>query len=470
MNALELRVKRAKRDGKRNSLNAILRSANERGGMSAADIATFDRLEAEINELTEAIRAGESISPEQRADVAAVSQKTSKESSMTTTLVTEVRDGAAKPGLRWYAGPDKGNVYRRDGQHSFFIDMAKLANQGASGHDEARKRLDQNTKLRADEERKLGLEQRTQPNTSNGTGGEFVPPLWLENDFIAFVRPGRVTANLFPSQPLPAGTDTINLPKILTGTATAQQIMQNSGVQETDLTTTSVASPVITIAGGQTVSLQLMEQSPLNIDSVILNDLAKAYAQNLDQLVISGTGTSGQPQGITTLSGIGTGSYTAATLYGASGIYAAIVNGIAAVNNSLYLPPDHIVMNPLTWAMMLVQTDTQDRPLILPAGNGNDAFNAFGVSNPVANAQGLVGWLGGLPVYTDPNFPSTNGEILLGRFAEGILWESDIRAEAFQQTYASNMSVYVRLYNYAAIQPGRYAQAWYLITGPAGTL
>ena len=75
--------------------------------------------------------------------------------------------------------------------------------------------------------------------------------------------------------------DSINIPVINTGTQVAAQNGQNTGVQQIDLTTSSKASPVITVAGGQTVSLQLIEQSPINIDNVVLSDLAADYARQL---------------------------------------------------------------------------------------------------------------------------------------------------------------------------------------------
>jgi hypothetical protein len=79
----------------------------------------------------------------------------------------------------------------------------------------------------------------------------------------------------------------------------------------------------------------------------------------------------------------------------------------------------------------------------------------------------------GLPVFADALIPtnltadSGTGEdaIIVARVSDLILWESDIRAEAFEQTYAQNMSVFVRLYNYGSFQPARYAPSISIITG-----
>jgi hypothetical protein len=82
------------------------------------------------------------------------------------------------------------------------------------------------------------------------------------NDYIALARAGRPTANLVQNQPLPPGTDSINVPTISTGTATAVQTADNQSVQETDLADASVSAGVKTIAGQQDVAVQLLEQSP----------------------------------------------------------------------------------------------------------------------------------------------------------------------------------------------------------------
>lgn len=361
-------------------------------------------------------------------------------------------------------------VYQRGHTgNSYIRDLYRAQNKGDF---EAAERLRRNDRMVADE-------KRTALSTSNGAGGEFVPPLWLEEDFVRYARPGRVTANLIPTAPLPAGTDSINIPKVLTGTGVGVMSGQNTGVPETDLTTTSVASSVFTIAGGQTVSLQLMEQSPLNVDMVVLGDLAAAYAVSLNTAVLTGNGSSGNPTGIFNVSGINaqdcptpSGSQTLA-----GNIYGAVAGAVSAIHTNRYMSPDRIVMHPRRWAQLLNSFDTAGRPLVVPAaGTQGTGFNLLAEAADIA-AQGFVGTMQGLPVFVDALIPtnltadSGTGEdaILVARFADLQLWESDIRAEAFQQTYANNMSVYLRLYNYASFQGARYPASISLITGSALT-
>lgn len=385
-------------------------------------------------------------------------------------LDTQIRsDEAAAEVAKRYTGLPNARVTdapiytKRGSTNSYFRDLY-VARQ--KGDREALDRLERNNKMVADAK---GAEQRA-ISTGTGAGGEFVPPLWLEQEFIAFVRPGRITANLCRQGDVPPGTDSINIPKILTGTATAPQATQNSGVQQTDLSTTSVSSPVVTIAGGQTVSLQLIEQSPLNIDDVVLGDLAADYAKQLGTQVLSGSGSSGQVTGMLTLSGTTSVTWTQATpaLGGAGGLYAKIASAISSIHTSRFMPPTAIIMHPRRWAWAESQSDANGRPLVVPEAGG--PFNIAANLDEQAS-QGLVGRMLGLPVYVDSLIPTNGGAgtnqdtIIVAKMDDIWLWESNVRAEAFQQTYANQLSVFVRLYNYAAFQAGRYAPSTALITG-----
>lgn len=351
---------------------------------------------------------------------------------------------------------------------SYFRDLA----HSKRGDTKAIERLRANDKhVAAYKERDTGL------STGNGAGGEFVPPLWLENEYVPLARAGRVTADLCTKDSLPEGTDSINIPKVATGTAVAVQGYptggQNTAIQATDLTTTSISSGVFTAAGGQTVSMQLIEQSPVNIDKVVLTDLALANAINTDGWVLNGGGGSTAPQGIIGLSGVNAITYTDATpsLVGTTGtsaaknLYQAVAQGISKIQRTRFLPPTHIVMHPETWFWILTQSDTTNRPVVLE--NQYGLFNAVGAQEGLPS-QGIVGGMLGLPVVADPNVPLVNTTqlpVIVGRFDDAWLWEGALKAEAFEQTYAQNLSLFLRLYQYVSFQGARYPQSFSVITG-----
>lgn len=436
-----------KRAELRASIDAILETATteKRTKLTDEEKASFDSGETEIREID--ARCAE-LDEQIRTDEAAAEMATryaqpeaEQRRSPADLSVTE------QPAYR--SGPG-GRSYFRD------LYLAKRQNDA-----EAQDRLRRNDKMVAE---KRGL------TTVAGAGGEFVPPLWLEEQFVALARPGRVTADRAVHGDVPPGTDSINIPKVLTGTAVAVQATQNSGVQQTDATTGSIASPVITLAGGQTISMQLVEQSPLNIDDLILGDLAADYAQKADVQVLSGSGSSGQATGLLTLSGTNSIAWTQTTpaLGGAGGMYSSLGAAVSAIHTNRFLSPDCIIMHPRRWAWALAQSDTSNRPMVVPQGQGPN--NAAATPGALM-AQGYVGEMLGLPVFTDANLPTNLGAgtnqdvVLVARMSDVYLWEGSVRAEAFEQTFAQNLSLFVRLYNYVSFQPGRYPKAIAAVTG-----
>jgi HK97 family phage major capsid protein len=137
----------------------------------------------------------------------------------------------------------------------------------------------------------------------DGAGGEFVPPLWIMQEYAELARAGRVSAGLIRNIPLPGGTDSISVPRITTGSAAAIQTADNAAVQETDMVTNSATGPVRTIAGQQDIALQLLEQSPIMFDEIVFADLTADYNSKLDLQILNGSGAAGQHTGFLQLAG-----------------------------------------------------------------------------------------------------------------------------------------------------------------------
>lgn len=302
----------------------------------------------------------------------------------------------------------------------------------------------------------------------DGQGGYAVPPAWLMNQYVELARAGRAFANLVQRQPLPGGTDSINIPKLLTGTAVGIQGTDNSSITDVDLTDTFINAPVRTIAGQQGVAIQLIDQSPIAFDDVVFRDLVAAHAAATDKQVLDGTGTNGQVLGVDYTAGISTVAASAVTI---QGVYSAIANAIQLVHTERFLPPEVIVMHPRRWGWFLSLLDNQDRPLFLPAANG--LWNAAGVLEDVASQQ-VVGQMHGLPVVTDPNITTSAGSetptgtediIYVLRASDLVLWESGIRARVLPETKAQNLTVLLQIYNYLAFTAGRYPQSIVTVTG-----
>ncbi|MFE0383328.1 phage major capsid protein [Streptomyces bungoensis] len=442
---------RARRTDEHAALDAILDKAKRgKRGLTSGESTLFDKGEAEIRALDERIAE---LEEQQRADDAAseMSRRFAPGAAARRAATEQRNSPMPTASLR----VNEPSTYSREGRNSYFLDLARVA---MSGDSEARKRLERNN-----------AEQRA-VSTTNGSGGEFVPPAWLVDQYVRYARPHRVFADLIETQPLPAGTDVIQIPKVSGGTGTAVQGTQNSQVQVTDMQTTSVSAPVFTVAGGQVASLQMIEQSPIRTDEVILSDLAAAYAQNLDTLYLTGSGSAGQPQGILGLSGINTVTFSGTSLTGTNSLYSAVASAISKVWTTRFAAPTAILMHPRRFAWMLAQVDSSNRPIILPP-NAGGAFNAAGLVAPDLSAEGPAGYFAGLPVYLDPNIPTNLGtgtnedRIIVLKADDVFAWEGNFKAEAFPQTYANQLSLFLRVYNYAAFQAARYPQSVSVISG-----
>ena len=387
-------------------------------------------------------------------------------------------------------GSDADVVYRRNGGHSYFRDLVSLTQPGSSEAYEAQQRLSDHAQMieraaddlprefRAGRDKRAAgspREFRVNPNRTDGQGGNFVPPLWLIDDYVPLLRAGRATADRCNVQDLPTGTDVIMLPKVATGTSTAVQTADAGAVSSTDLTDTSLSGPVRTIAGQQDVALQLIDQSPSNFDEVVFADLIADYNQKLDVQVLNGSGASGQLKGILQVSGISAVTYTDASP-SVPELYTPLTQALSLVARLRFLGADSIVMAPQRWWWIVAALDTQNRPLVTP--EGADGMNSVAVYDPTAT-QGVAGSIAGVPIVVDPNqitgFGSgTNQDrILVGRLKDVFLYEGALRTRALMEILSGTLQVRLQVYNYVAQIADRYATAFATIDGtglitPAG--
>ncbi|MEV5449959.1 phage major capsid protein [Streptomyces sp. NPDC052535] len=346
----------------------------------------------------------------------------------------------------------EGRTYERGNGASYFQDLVRTT-MNMDGDGQARERLQRHAHDVAE-----AVERRDLDRT-DGSGGHFVPPLWAMNQFIELARAGRAYANLCERLPLPAGTDSINIPKVSSGTSTSIQTADNSAVSETDMDDTSVAAPVRTIAGQQDVAIQLLDQSPVSFDQVIFRDLVADYATKVDLQVIAGSGSSGQVTGIRSTSGIETIALATGTV---AAVYAKIADAVQRVHTGRFMPPTVIVMHPRRWAWFLAALDANDRPLVVPnAGNPQNAIATLGV----VGAEQVVGQMHGLPVVTDPNMPttlgtSTNEDVIhIVRASDLLLYESGIRSRVLPDVGSGTLTARLQVYGYLAFTAGRYPQS-----------
>jgi HK97 family phage major capsid protein len=341
-------------------------------------------------------------------------------------------------------------TYDKDGRNSFVRDMigAQLRNDRNSWE-----RLNRHAQEVAVESRDI--------SRTDGAGGDFVPPIYLINEYAEFARAARVTADLVTNMALPAGTDSINIPQITTGTLAAFQSADNTATTTRDMISSTVTAPVRTISGYENVSIQLVEQSPLagGLDRLVFGDLMADYALQLNTAVVgAGDGTAGGLKGLITLgsdstNGIPT-TWTETTPSAVNGLI-AIAKGISKVTTNRFKAAEAIVMHPSMWYWFASQVDGSNRPLVVPVTGASQAFNASGtVTNPGAPA-GLVGTIQGVPVFIDATLPKTyatnQSPILVGKFSDSYLFESGVKTRVLPDVLSSNLTVRFQVYGYAAL-------------------
>jgi HK97 family phage major capsid protein len=282
---------------------------------------------------------------------------------------------------------------------------------------------------------------------------------------VTIIRNGRAAADRCNVQPLPPGTDNINLPKLATGTTVAVQTADAGSVSSTDFTDTNVSGPVRTIAGQNDVSLQLLEQSPINMDEVVFSDLLADYNQKLTVQVLTGSGTSGQATGLLTISGTNAVTYTDATPT-LPELLVPMGQGLSKVATQGKVISDTILMHPSIWYWMTTQLDTAGRPLV-DLGNGQNSIAVMD-ANAVA---GVAGSMGTSPIVVDLNLPTNLGagtnesRIIEGRFKEALLFEGAPRMRVMQEVLSGTLQVRIQLYNYFALIADRRPAAFSIIGG-----
>lgn len=432
---------RERRDEAKREAQRILNTVEaERRNLTAPETARFDRLVEEVKEFNDRIAELEGQARDE-ARAVAVRKDTLPNG--------EQRVYANSRGGTYHPGPDS---------PSFFRDLL-LAQRG---HADAADRLRTNNA-------EMGLERRAIGNTggTGGSGGEFAPPGYLLDQFVAMARPGRVTADLFHHEVLPPGISSVNLPKVSTGTTVAPQTTQNTLLSQTDMTTSLISAPICTIGGKQVISVQLLEQSGIPIDQAIFTDLTADYARQLDTQALVGTGTGGQLRGYLTPASANVINWTQAAPT-AAGFYGQLAKLQGQINATRYSPPDTVVMSPRRWAWLASYTDSTGRPLVAPtAGQG---FNSMAAAGP-AVAAGKVGEILGMECFTDPNIPvnlgaGTNQDVVLMMPRDDVwLWESPLRAEAFTAPYSDSAGVLLRVLGFAAMVPDRYLASLGQING-----
>jgi HK97 family phage major capsid protein len=312
------------------------------------------------------------------------------------------------------------------------------------------------------------FEERAIAETA-GAGGELVAPLYLQEEYLKLARAARPYWDLLTRRPLPPNTNSINIPKLVSGTRVGAQA-DLGAVESHDLVTGLLTFPVITIAGQQDFARQLFDRAvPELADLVVFPDLVADYLTKTDIQALSGSGVSPNAKGVFESVEAGqkvtytTGEPKLTTLY------SKVADAIQRVHTKRFMPPNAIVMHPRRWGWCLAAVDSQNRPLIVPSAGG--PMNVIGNLENVAS-EAIVGSMQGLPVIVDPSIPTNLGAktnqdaIIIQRVDDSWAMEDDpIKTKVYEEVLSDELAVRCQVFNYASVTHERYKQSIATIEG-----
>jgi HK97 family phage major capsid protein len=210
-------------------------------------------------------------------------------------------------------------------------------------------------------------------------------------------------------------TGDVKIPK-KTAAASAAFISSEGGAAgESELTVGSVNLAPKTLGAFTDITRQLMIQSSIDVENLVRNDLAASMAIAIDDAALEGSGSSGNPTGITNTSGINTVSLSSA----AAPTFAEMVSMESAVrvDNALLGDLAYIVHPTNYGTLKTTEKATNTAQFVAE----NDQINGYrAVVSPQLTANNyvfgnfndlLIGMFGGLDIVVDPFTGSSAGTV-----------------------------------------------------------
>lgn len=399
---------REKRESKTSLIQSTLdRAAEEARDLSEIELANVEALNLEIKKLDERI--------EQMSDIEIRNQKAAD-------LAAKV-DANVEPKKEVRAGgftvTREELTYSERTADKFLGDALKA--QFANDY-EAAERIQRHQK-------EMAVEKRA---SDSGNFAGLVVPAYLVDLYAPLARAGRPFADAARKHPLPTQGMSVVISRITTGTNAQYQTSENTAAVSTDPDDTTLTVNVNTIAGQNSISKQALLRG-YNIENIVLADLLRAYHTKLDDALLNGSGSNGQPLGLKSMTTGILVTYTATTGT-VAGLYPKIADSIQQIQSTIYANPNAIIMHPRRLGFLLAGVDGSNRPLVVP--NAYNPMNAIGTGNGTPQYGNSGYSILGLPIITDANVATNIGAgtnqdtIFVVDLNECHLWE-----EAGSPTY-----------------------------------
>src|ERR1700722_2786676 len=136
-------------------------------------------------------------------------------------------------------------VYRRNGEHSYFLDIARRALHGHGDADVEKRLRDHSNQILLDT--RYG-EMRALDETV-GAGGSFAAPEFVQSEFQAAAHPLRATADVCKRLTVPANRSQIVVPAFTSGSGDGITTTQNTAITEVDPVDAAVSCTAAPLSG-----------------------------------------------------------------------------------------------------------------------------------------------------------------------------------------------------------------------------
>ena len=305
-----------------------------------------------------------------------------------------------------------------------------------------------------------GFETRDMINAST-QGGEFVPPLYLQDLWVEPSISRRPLADALPKLPLPPSGTSISIPQLSSGVSVAAR-SDGGSVSETDGVSATISHDVNEISGMVDVGRIAVMRSDPTLDAVIGRTLSRRHDAYLDSQLISGSGTAPQHRGILAVSGVNAVTYTAGTPT-AAGLNSKLFDAIQQIgsNRAGEVFADLLVLHGRRAAWL--------------ASNLSSTFPLFqlGALNQAAGSQsgGFVDNFAGLRVVLDNNIPTNLGagtnedRVIVLASEDFLLLEGPVFARTFEDVGSGTGMIRFDLFSHTAFLSKRYPASASVVSG-----
>jgi HK97 family phage major capsid protein len=207
----------------------------------------------------------------------------------------------------------------------------------------------------------------------------------------------------------------IVIPKKTASSSAGWIATEGGAASESEFTSGSVTMSPKVIGAFTDASRLMLQQSSLDIENLIRDDLTQSIAIAIDLGALAGSGSSGQPTGIKNTSGVNTTTFAAAnpTFAEIVGMESAVSNDNALFGNLAYIcrPADY-------GTLKTTAKDTGSGLFVVEPDGRMNGYNTI-VSNQVTSGDFyfgnfsdlLIGMYGGLDIQVDPYALSTSGGV-----------------------------------------------------------